>query len=449
MSVQAPQHLQLTAAAPRRPGPLATAGLTATLTAALAVAAALPAAAAPARPAVAAQPPESVLAWGANVYGELGNGTTTASNTPGAVKLPAGLRFTVVRCQLSCFAVTTTGRVYAWGDNNVGQLGDGTTKERLTPVAVKLPAGVKVKAVRAGGSFVLALTTAGKVLGWGADLAGQLGNGSTRNRLKPVAVKLPKGVKIQAISAADESGLALTTTGKLLSWGGNGNGQLGTGNTKARLVPGPVRLPKHTTVTSIAAGPLTGYAVTSAGRLLAWGDSNFGQLGDGTTRQRDAPVPVKLPAGTKVVAAVSGLLHALALTASGRVLAWGYNLSGQLGNGSTTDRHKPVFVKLPAGVKATALAAGKYDSLAIVAEPVSTEPLRPGLRTSGSGAPASATTHGILAWGDNQAGDLGTGSNTDSDLPVDTHLPPQFAPSGIGSGWGAGTSIAIVSELPA
>ena len=93
-------------------------------------------------------------------------------------------------------------------------------------------------------------------------------------------------------------------------------------------------------------------------------------------------------------------------------------------------------------------AAGKYDSLAIVAEPISSQPLRPGRRTSGPGR-AAATVNAILAWGSNDTGDLGTGSNTDSDLPVSTHLPPQFAPSVIGSGWGAGTSIAIVYELPA
>ena len=112
------------------------------LLAAVAVVALLsPAASAAAAPAPARAPlPQTIQAWGSNAYGELGNGTTTDSSTPGPVTIPAHTQFTSARCLLSCLAVTTTGQLYAWGNNTAGQLGDGTTKQRLTPVRVHLPA---------------------------------------------------------------------------------------------------------------------------------------------------------------------------------------------------------------------------------------------------------------------------------------------------------------------
>lgn len=396
---------------------------------------AAPAAAAPAR----ASLPQTIQAWGSNAYGELGNGTTTDASTPGPVTIPAHTQFTSARCLLSCLAVTTTGQLYAWGNNTAGQLGDGTTKQRLTPVLVHLPAGTKVTAVRPGAYFTLALTATGKVLAWGSNTAGQLGTGSTKSSRLPVPVKLPKGVTVKAISAGQGNGLALTTTGQVLSWGANASGQLGTGTTKGRLTPGLVSLPKGTTVASIAAGPLSGYAVTKGGGMLAWGLNNHGQLGDGTTRQRVRPVRVSLPKGTTVIAAVSGSLHVLALTKVGKVLAWGSNQVGQLGIGTTTERHRPVFVRFPKGVKATALAAGKDYSIALTSQAAAPGP-RAGDRTP--------VMHALLVWGGGEAGQLGTGTTAGSLVPVHPKLSDLLQPSSIGSGWGSVTSVAVCTQTP-
>ncbi|HEY1640473.1 MAG TPA: hypothetical protein VGG35_07290 [Streptosporangiaceae bacterium] len=372
---------------------------------------AIPAAAAP-RPARARMTSPVVLAWGSNFHGELGNGTTTDSNRPGFVQgLPESQRYTVVRSQLDAFAVTASGRLYAWGANFFGELGDGTTTDRLMPVRVHLPAGVKVTAVRAAGGFTLAQTTTGQVLAWGLNANGELGNGGTGNRHLPVRVHLPGGVKVTAISAGGISSYALTRTGRVLSWGGNAGGRLGTGTMKDRHVPGYIKLPRRVTVTSIAAGSGSGYAVTSAGRLLAWGLNNTSQLGDGTTRNRLAPVRVHLPAGTRARAASAGLEYALALTRGGAVLAWGDNTLGELGNGSTTSRRTPVRVKLPHGTKVRAMAAGKFFGM------------------------VWAGGRRILTWGDNGAGQLGNGTFTDSTLPVTVHLPTGFTPASIGAGW--------------
>ena len=136
-------------------------------------------------------------------------------------------------------------------------------------------------------------------------------------------------------------------------------------------------------ITSIAAGDGTGYAVTSAGRLLAWGDNYSGGLGDGTTKTPPDADQVRLPAGVKVAAATGGLRHALALTTGGRVLAWGYNAYGPLGDGSITDNYVPAWVELPRGTRVRGLAAGRDYSMAL-------------------------TTGGrVLAWGHNDLGQLG------------------------------------------
>jgi alpha-tubulin suppressor-like RCC1 family protein len=389
-----------------------------------AASAASAAAAATVAPARTPQPPQSILAWGSNAYGELGNGTTTDSSTPAPVQhLPSGARYTTVRCVLYSLALTTSGRVYAWGNNSSGQLGDGTTTNRLTPVKVQLPAGIKVTAVRGGGFFAMALTATGKIYAWGNNSVGELGNGTTKSRLKPVPVSLPKGVTVKAISAGEENGLALTSTGRVLSWGAGGSGQLGDGSTKERLVPGYVKLPARTTATSIAAGSLMDFAATSAGKLLAWGFNSNG-LGDGTTKERNTPVQVKLPRGVKVVAATAGLQHVLALTTTGRVLAWGNNLNGQLGDGTTTNRLVPVFAKLPAGTKVGQLAAGKYYSMALTAKGT------------------------VLAWGNGSTGDLGDGSTGSSPTPVTVDLPTGWIATAIGAGFGTSTGLAVAHPPP-
>jgi alpha-tubulin suppressor-like RCC1 family protein len=210
----------------------------------------------------------------------------------------------------------------------------------------------------------------------------------------------------------------------VLSWGNNLVGQLGTGSTPPfRLVPGYARIPKHTKITSIAAGNGTGYAVTSAGRLLAWGYNSSGQLGDGTTKTRRTPVQVRLPAGVKVAAATGGGLHALALTTDGRILGWGDNFYGQLGNSSAMEEHVPVLVKLPSGAKARMLAAGRQYSMV--------------LTTSGR----------VLAWGRNEVGQLGNGSTTDSATPAPVRLPSGFTPTAIGAGFDTETGLAIGHQV--
>ncbi|MDW5328856.1 hypothetical protein R6Y94_34275 [Plantactinospora sp. KLBMP9567] len=309
--------------------------------------------------------PAPVAGWGRNGSFELGNGSSLDYRAPGRVALPAGTTVGDVAAGYHHGLVaTSTGGVLGWGANGNGQLGDGTTTSRGIPVPVSLPAGTVVTAVAAGLAHSLALTDTGQVYAWGRNGAGQLGDGTTVSRTSPVPVSLPTGVTITAIAAYNVHSLGLTTTGQVYAWGNNTYGQLGDGTTISRTTPVPVSLPAGTTATGLAAGGFHSLARTAAGPVLAWGYNSVGQLGDGSTTSRSTPVPVSLPGGTTVTSLAAGLLHSLAVTSAGQALAWGSNSVGQLGDGTITNRSTPVSVSLPAGTTVTAVAGGSVHSLA-------------------------------------------------------------------------------------
>ncbi len=166
-------------------------------------------------PAAAAPSGGDVWTWGRNQFGQLGNGTTSPSTQPGSTvpvqaDLPAGTTATAVAGGYGfSVALTSTGQVLAWGQNDVGQLGDGTFTDRTTPLQVHLPAGTTVTAIAAGDDYVLALTSNGQVLAWGYNEWGQLGNGVTGGESDvPVAVHLPAGTTVTAISSGAGHALA-------------------------------------------------------------------------------------------------------------------------------------------------------------------------------------------------------------------------------------------------
>ncbi|MCN0181200.1 cell wall anchor protein, partial [Salinispora arenicola] len=242
------------------------------------------------------------------------------------------------------FAVASD-TLFAWGDNSRGQLGNETTLDSSTPASVSLPPGITVTAVAAGAFHSLASTSTGTVLAWGFNGAGQLGDGTTTDRSTPVAVNLPIGIMATGVTAGAAHSLAITSTGRVLAWGNNSQGQLGDATTIDRSTPVAVNLPIGITATGVTAGAAHSLAVTSTGRVLAWGNNSNGQLGDGTTTDRLSPVAVGLPAGATVTA---GGLHSLVIISTdSTALAWGDNSNGQLGDGTTIGRSVPVVVDLP------------------------------------------------------------------------------------------------------
>jgi alpha-tubulin suppressor-like RCC1 family protein len=380
-----------------------------------------------ARPA-AAPPARSLLAWGDNSAGELGNGDNSGSFavSPVTVKLSAGTKVTAA--QGSCgtgYALTAQGQLLAWGDNELGELGDGGTEFKSTvPVPVSLPPHTRITSFQAGCQHVLALTSTGKVLAWGDNFNGGLGDGGTEPFSNtPVRVKLPAFARITAVSAGRDYSLALTATGQVLAWGQNNLGTLGDGTTASSPTPVPVKLPKYAQVTAISAGVDHSLARTVSGAVLAWGDNSFRELGDGGTESiSDVPVMVSLPRGTRVISVSAGLDSSMALTNSRQVLTWGVNQHGELGTSSTaTDSSVPGLVRLPAGSLVTAISAGANHDVALTA------------------------TGRVYNWGLGFL--LGDGSGLPTATPpVQPDLPAGVPVTGIGSGTGADFTFAIVAR---
>src|ERR1700683_3283919 len=185
------------------------------------------------------------------------------------------------------------------------------------------------------------------VLGWGYNAFNAIGGASSApNVLTPAPVSVPAGVTVTSVRAGCGHSVALTSTGTLLAWGDNADGQVGDGTTKTpRKTPVSVKLPKGTKVTAVRAGCDDSIALTRTGTILSWGIGLYGELGDGGVKNADAPVQVKLPKGTNVKAISAGCFHNVALTASGTLYAWGRNSSGELGDGTHKNRRNPVAVK--------------------------------------------------------------------------------------------------------
>jgi alpha-tubulin suppressor-like RCC1 family protein len=280
-----------------------------------------------------------VKCWGANYFGQLGEGTTTQRLTPVDVSgLASGVIAIAAGDSHTC-ALTSGGGVKCWGRNDYGQLGDGTTTQRLTPVDVSLLAS-GVSAIAAGKYHTCALIAGGWVMCWGYNAAGQLGDGTTTDRYTPVDVLLASGVSTIATGANHTC--ALTAGGGVKCWGWNGSGQLGDGTTTDRTTPVDVS-GLASGVSAIAAGGLHTCARTAGGGIKCWGRNAEGQLGDGTTTDRYTPIDVSgLASGVSAIAA--GYYHTCARTAGGGVKCWGWNAFGQLGDGTTTNRLTPVNV---------------------------------------------------------------------------------------------------------
>jgi len=235
----------------------------------------------------------------------------------------------------SC-ALTGAGGVKCWGWNSYGQLGDGTTTDRSIPGYVTgLTSGV---VAISGSSVPCALTTTGGVKCWGYNYSGQLGDGTTTNRSVPVDVSgLTSGVV--AISAGSAHTCALTSAGAVKCWGNNDHGELGDGTTTDRSIPVDVT-GLGNGVVAISGGYSHTCALTSAHGVKCWGYNYYGQIGDGTTTQRLAPVDVSGLASGLVAISVGGF-HTCALTSAGALKCWGLNDSGQLGEGTTIQRLTP------------------------------------------------------------------------------------------------------------
>jgi len=357
-----------------------------------------------------------VRTWGYNAYGQLGNGTTADSTAPASTSTYSTDVNSIWAGYSQSFFLRGVSGLFAWGRNNYGQLGLGDTAQHNDPTAVSGMTRVGIIAISAGADHSLAIASNGYVYAWGNNNFGQLGDGTTTSRTTPVQVKGAGGsgnLTAVAVAAGGNHSLALMNNGRVYAWGDNTFGQLGDDTTTNRSTPVQVKGMNYFEldyVTAIAAGSGSSYALSGNGYVWAWGHNNAGQLGDGTTTNRSTPVWVRGVGGAGelayVTAIAAGSDHALALRDDGTVVAWGYNYYGQLGDNTTTTRRWPVQVRGPGSAiyltNVTAISAGSAHSLA--------------LADSGT----------VYAWGWNEYGQLGGDTTTNSSRPVRSYGAGNF-----------------------
>ncbi|EIV93907.1 chromosome condensation regulator [Frankia sp. QA3] len=278
---------------------------------------------------------------------------------------------------------------WSWGYNGLGHLGNGTTTNSAVPVRVTGLTGLtQVVGIAAGRYAGYAVHRDGTAWAWGYNAYGQLGNGTITNSAVPVRVS---GLtRVVALAGGSVNGYALRQDGTVWSWGYNNYGQLGNGTTTNSRVP--VRVVGLDRVIAIASGGTTGYALRQDGTVWAWGYNDEGQLGNGTTA--NSPLPVRVLGLHGVRAIAGGQETGYALRRDGTVWAWGHNNHGQLGNGTVVSSTIPVAIRNLSEV--TAIAASSEGNS--------------GYALRGDGT--------AWAWGLNNTGQLGNGTDDTSLVPV-------------------------------
>jgi alpha-tubulin suppressor-like RCC1 family protein len=366
-----------------------------------------------------------LYAFGQNSYGQLGtatnNGTLTANPTPTQVSLP-GATGQIAQISAGTYhslALTSTGQLYAFGQNGYGQLGtatnNGTNNPNPTPAQVILPgASGQITQIAAGAYHSLVLTATGQLYAFGQNTHGQLGtatnNGTENPNPSPTPVNLPGASGRIVEIAASYHSLALTSTGQLYAFGYNRYGQIGTaagnGTNDPNPTPAPVNVPgANGRIVQIAAAGNHSLALTDSDQLYAFGFNRYGQLGtatnNGTNNPNPTPAPLNLPgADGRIVQIAGGWLFSLAVTTSGQLYAFGENSYGQLGTATNSGTANPNPVPLRVslgGLRVGTIAPGPIGNhtLAVTTDlAVATSSLPSG--TSGSHYSAALRASGGL-----------------------------------------------------
>jgi alpha-tubulin suppressor-like RCC1 family protein len=362
----------------------------------------------------------TVWTWGANFAGKLGVGLDAVSlvrtNVPIEVHGPGNVSYlnsitNIMGGEVHSIAVKSDGTVWGWGQNEFGQLGDGTTNDESAPVQVGLGCVPPLGSVtKLGGRtyWNLAVKTDGTVWAWGMNQGGQLGNGTTISTLDPNQNTTPVQLTnsraggvinnpIQ-VSCGYTYGVALATNGTVWTWGTGSHGELGNGTTGLSYTP--VQVVGLTNITSISSGWKHTLARRADGTVWGWGQNTHGELGDGTALNRSSPVQALNL--TNIISVSGGDYHSSALSADGYVWKWGQNDVGELGNGTTNALtvanpvSAPILVdKFGAGFSNIVMTAARdYHNLAVKAD--------------GS----------VWMWGANDQGQCGDGTTNDDWQPT-------------------------------
>jgi alpha-tubulin suppressor-like RCC1 family protein len=370
----------------------------------------------------------AITCWGSNTFGQFGNGTTAPSSTTGSASTPfllePGVRaIDIAAGSRSTCAVGDQGAVYCWGYNADGRLGDGTTTDRFTPgPLVPAPSRPAVQ-VTVGVQHACALLDDGTMGCWGANTYGQVGDGTTEQRLSPVVVA--PGTIGQSITTSIYTTCAVLPDGGVTCWGRNHRGQVGDGTTTDRTSPvGARSFAEGTRLAAVAPGGSHTCVLNTAGHVWCWGLNTSGQLGRGFTSAWELELgePITLPSVGRAKAIVSGFSHSCALLVDGNVACWGGNNVGQLGDGTTTNRPTASVAPLPGSTRATAISTGGRHTCALLAD------------------------GDIVCWGGNDAGQLGDGNTINRTTPPTAITLPVADVKAIGVDAGADHTCALLAN---
>jgi alpha-tubulin suppressor-like RCC1 family protein len=328
-----------------------------------------------------------IFSWGQNTYGQLGDGTTIDKYSPSAV-----LDNFFDWCQVSAgesnsLGVRVNGTAWAWGRNLDGRLGNNSTTDRSSPVSVVGGFADWIQ-VSSGTAFSLGLRANGTAWAWGGNSFGRLGDGTTTNRSSPVSVVGGFADWIQ-VSAGDSHSLGVRQNGTAWGWGSNSLGRIGDGTNTSRSSPVSV-IGGFTDWCQLSAGASHSLGVRTNGTAWAWGWNPDGRLGDNTITTRSSPVSVI--GGFTDWCQVSARGSSAAIRSNGTAWAWGSNTYG-IGDGTTANRSSPVSV-IGGFIDWCQISLGNGHTL--------------GVRQDGT----------AWAWGDNRCGQLGDGTKINRSSPV-------------------------------
>lgn len=347
--------------------------------------------------------PRGLWTWGWNAKGQLGDGTTVNKSSP--VQVGALTTWTT---QFSsgydtAGAIASDGTLWMWGEGGDGELGDGTTVDKSSPVQVG--ALTDWSKLAAGKLHFLSIKTDSTLWAWGVGTTGQLGQGDILTKSSPVQIGAL--TDWAQVSGGDASSFAIKTDGTLWSWGKNNNGQLGVGDTTDRSSPTQVGALTTWALVGFSSAD-SGCAIRTDGTLWTWGNNYSGALGQGNTTKYSSPKQVgALTDWSKVN---MGRYWGVAIKTDGTLWTWGYNLAGALANGTITDTSSPAQV---GALTNWSTAVGINN-----------------------GAIASKTDNTIWTWGRGNEGELGDGTSVSKSSPVQVGALTSWVATLVGSAGG-------------